>query len=506
MVKYMENKVRFRNHPILIIKGLGGFVVFLVVIIFQNIKEIMKSKDKIAEVTRGTGTMLFVLLFVLVVFLIDLIIQYTKWKNKQIIIDEENIYYEYKGFFKRIKKQVSFKNVSNVNIKTTIFDNVFAVRQIQLDINSSETADNSEYKILLSACEADKFINMIETSRHGNIKTKSDVQINVSDEMNSQQTEHEYLDKESMHMAEDTGFAEYSFTKFECLRHVLLKVSVYSLLWFVGVIIFSYSQSFKDETHNFVEMIVAVSIGAGPLILEFAKDVMRYMNFKVLRSGDTISISYGFLSTQSYIIPVKNIVSVGVTQSFIAKLSGYKCIEINTIGIGNEGGESSALCVYMKNDDIGVFAEKVIPEFNIVHDFVMQPSKILFYNSIVNSVILEIICVCFAYSLGYCWIMIFGIPIGIILAYINYNSKGMKLANDYIIIKKGYLSTKTQTIYFDHVDQISIKQNIFQKAINLEKFEMKSRGKNGSEINNTGYYKTGTFDEIMEQMLCLRSF
>ncbi|MDD3140480.1 MAG: PH domain-containing protein, partial [Lachnospiraceae bacterium] len=365
----MENRTEFRNHPIIMLKGIGGVIAFILIIGMRNIKELMDIKlnqDTFAEISKHTTSILIGFLALIGICALVVIAQYFKWKNTKIFLDTEHIYYEYTGFFKRINKQVSFNNVSSVNTKVTIFDKIFNVCEIQLDINSAETASQADYKIILSTRKTEQFKQMVDTAKNEAVTKKA-------------MTQKQVLSDVSVDTTEDA--TEYVFSTGQCLRHVLLNVSLLTIVWFLGVMIFSFISAFKLD--NWIGAITGLVIGAGPAIVDFGQSIARFMNFKTARKGNSIYLNYGFLSTQNYIIPVKNIVSIGITQSFSAKIAGYECIEVNTIGIGNEKNELSVLSIYMKKEDARMFADKIIPEFRLVHDFVMQPRKVYIYKSIV---------------------------------------------------------------------------------------------------------------------------
>ncbi|MDD3142404.1 MAG: PH domain-containing protein, partial [Lachnospiraceae bacterium] len=155
--------------------------------------------------------------------------------------------------------------------------------------------------------------------------------------------------------------------------------------------------------------------------------------------------------------------------------------------------------IYMKKEDARMFADKIIPEFRLVHDFVMQPRKVYIYKSIVYVIIMEAISVSLLYVLGYWWIPVIGLIAGMIIGFMGYASYGLKIMDDYIVLKTGIFAMKTKTINFNRIDQIVLEQNIIHRAMGLEKLELKSRGKLGKETSNTGYYKVGTFSETVAE-------
>ena len=69
----------------------------------------------------------------------------------------------------------------------------------------------------------------------------------------------------------------------------------------------------------------------------------------------------------------------------------------------------------MKKEDARMFADKIIPEFRLVHDFVMQPRKVYIYKSIVYVIVMEVISVGLVCVLGYWWIPVIGLIAGMII-------------------------------------------------------------------------------------------
>lgn len=476
VVRMMGDRVKFKNHPIIMLKGTSGVIVFLALIEFDNIK---KYKDLLTGTKDDINTMLWSSLFIIGICFLTIIVQFFKWRNISIYLDEENIYYEYNGVFRRSKKQVSIKNVSSVNVITGIWSRIWGAREIQLDINSSETAEHSDYKLILSVAQAEAFKKMIEEAKDKGRLEQESIEISAQ--------------AETAQPSDDELSVKYAFTARQCIENAVIRFSFIELIMFVGFMAFGY----LSGEESIQTMIVAIAIW----VVMAIKNIIQYMNFKVERQRDTIHLSYGWLRTQSYMIPVKNIISIGMNQGFVAKLLGYEQVVVNTIGIGNESGELSDLSIYLKKADIRAFAEEVIPEIPLVDDFIGQPCKTWIYKSVINSVILEMICVGLSYSLGYRWILLIGVPVGMILAYIHYKSYGVQLTSNYIAVKSGYFSTQTQTLYFSRIDQVIVKQNILCKAMGIEKMRFKSRGKSGKEENGTGYYKKGTFDYILEDFV-----
>ncbi len=109
---------------------------------------------------------------------------------------------------------------------------------------------------------------------------------------------------------------------------------------------------------------------------------IRFYDFRVARDGDNIVIRYGLFALKNYTLPVRNIHALTIKQNLMQQLMHKSCIEVVTVGYGNEKEETALLFPIIANKKIDALLAELLPEYVVEMDMRYSGKKGVRYNII----------------------------------------------------------------------------------------------------------------------------
>lgn len=476
----MENKRVFKNHPLSIFLNnkSGTFaLIFTSNVLIDIVKDILKGKSlnifikNFKTKLQEDPYITFIFIGIFCLIFLSLFYEFLIYKNTSITIDDKNIYYKKNGIFVKKYKTTLIKNISNINIQNSIFQKLFDLVSISIDTDSTETVKKSDYKLIVKNSDAilmKNLINSLKTENNDYIFEKDIDEINEN-------------------------YIVHRFTTREVFRHILISTSPLLLLFQISTVIFPFL--FDSTLGNSILFVISLSFVY--FVIFISNQLNKVNNLTITRKENEIDIFYGFLRNEHFSIPISKIQSLDSEQSFFARLFNYKIYKINAVGVGNEKDESNILNVYLKTDIADKNLKEILPEFEIENKFTSQNINYIKYLSSIN-LFLAFIYTIFLVYLGYWWISLI-LDVFLILAttlQMKYNY--ISILKDRVIVKRGFFSVITKTIYYEKIDTVTIHQNILSKIFKIQKLKITFRGKIGKDQIQTGYFKEGFFDKIIE--------
>lgn len=498
--------MEFRNHPIIMFKGVISFLLGSAIFYFK----VIITEDKARYESKFV---LYAFLIFFVVFMIFSIVKgYIKWKNTVIRLDEKNLYYFYRGIVKRTEKQLSFENISSININKTILDRLLGIVKLSIDVDSSTTADTTDFEVVFSFKKAEEFRNKVYTYKNQNCENNFDYTSN--DEINIRKDNKTFRSKKSEKKVkntvdfrkifasyffrnidedEDNNFSkeyykEYSF--FESLRHTVLDITIFDVfLVAITSSLFIYDLKGRGK-------IVALIFLMG-FIIDLMKNFNKSMKFSCKRYRDKIEVKYGVFSEQRFLIPIEKINSINVKQSILSRFFRLMCLEVKVIGIGNEKSEQGILSLYMKKEEMEDYLSNVIPEQTLKWDFISQPKKIFYYNVFRNTLfalVIAYILLTFVHVNSYL-VYISIVAFLILVASMGYYNQGVLLTNDSIYFRKGIFSVNTEMLDFSRIDQVELIQTWRHRLMGVMNVEIYYKSNSGKDSIRIGYYNLECYNK-----------
>lgn len=408
-----------------------------------------------------------IFLGLVVILVASLVKTFFEWKNSYINLGDHSIFYTRQGLFSKVHKEVNFTNIANVNIRTGIVYGVLGLCVLTMDINSSATANDLDYKMYLS---------------------RKNAQI-IKDWVMASKTDRGYIEIDDKVPSQD--FSSYRFRSSQAIGHFFMDIKLFHIVLFIGAIVALISKV--------VAIFALINIG---IIKGFLSKMDGLYDFTVKRYPDHIHINYGLFKARDFTIPIENISSVGYQKSFIGSILGYRYLTLDAIGYGNEENESRLLSLYMKDESVGDFMDRIIPEFSLDQlggDFIRKPTFLIKYYLPLFSLIFVLVAVLVGLPLGKYWTGLLGLPLAILASLYMIFGGRMLLTETDLIIKKGILSTKTILIPISQIEMINIGQNPIYKKLGVYSLTIyKKDPQIGKTVEETGPYPIGIFDKLFD--------
>ena len=474
--------MKFRNHPIMIARPFLVIIAFIAWIVFSTLERLVEGDLRPKDLGTGLsghikGDFLayifdqkipsLIFLGLVVILVASLVKTFFEWKNSYINLGDHSIFYTRQGLFSKVHKEVNFTNIANVNIRTGIIYGVLGLCVLTIDINSSATANDLDYKMYLSRKNAQIIKDWVMAS-----KTDRD-DIEVDDKVPSQ------------------DLSSYRFRSSQAIGHFFMDINLFHIVLFIGAIVALISKV--------VAIFALINIG---IIKGFLSKMDGLYDFTVKRYPDHIHINYGLFKARDFTIPIENISSVGYQKSFIGSILGYRYLTLDAIGYGNEENESRILSLYMKDESVGDFMDRIIPEFSLDQlggDFIRKPTFLIKYYLPLFSLIFVLVAVLVGLPLGKYWTGLLGLPLAILASLYMIFGGRMLLTETDLIIKKGILSTKTILIPISQIEMINIGQNPIYKKLGVYSLTIyKKDPQIGKTVEETGPYPIGIFDKLFD--------
>lgn len=526
MNKNIEKQVVFKNHPYMIFSKFFVWVLAVFFFCINLIKEFLSGDKNLKDIAQmassehvGGAHVWMIYAVIICLFSATILYGYFIWKNTMIICCERAIVFKKRGLFNRTEKQVSYMNISNVTVKRSLINRIFRVENLSLDINSSMTAKEDDYSIILCRKQAEKFRTLVTGRKN------SCTEDNGFDDFSryavyteTYEAEKAFERAEKSYDTESTGksyVAEFTgkktepsvrktFTFKEKLRHIFINEagkSLFGLAVFIGAV--ANTQIIGGKT--VVTIIFCLCV---PVMVSILKNINRYKGFSVARYDDYISIDYGLVDIREFFIPVEKIMAIEVEQNLAGRVFGCSKLTFEVIGTGNEKDETKDLSLYMK--DVKSFAEDMIPEYSLPNKkFIYQDKSVAVWKGALYGGIflflayfLELVGLIgflrgkfwwlppAAYGiLAFCWLLI---------VLNNLFGHGLIQERDVIYVRNGILSRNINSIYLKNIEYIHINRSFFISAFASEQLCMKTRDSGGFSLVETGYYKNGTFSEVVK--------
>lgn len=474
--------MKFRNHPIMIARPFLVIIAFIAWIVFSTLERLVEGDLRPKDLWTGLsghikGDFLayifdqkipsLIFLGLVVILVASLVKTFFEWKNSYINLGDHSIFYTRQGLFSKVHKEVNFTNISNVNIRTGIVHGVLGLCVLTIDINSSATANDLDYKMYLSRKNAQIIKDWVMASK----TDRGDIE--VDDKAPSQ------------------DLPSYRFRSSQAIGHFFMDINLFHIVLFIGAIVALISKV--------VAIFALINIG---IIKGFLSKMDGLYDFTVKRYPDHIHINYGLFKARDFTIPIENISSVGYQRSFIGSILGYRYLTLDAIGYGNEENESRLLSLYMKDESVGDFMDRIIPEFSLDQlggDFIRKPTFLIKYYLPLFSLIFVLVAVLVGLPLGKYWTGLLGLPLAILASLYMIFGGRMLLTETDLIIKKGILSTKTILIPISQIEMINIGQNPIYKKLGVYSLTIyKKDPQIGKTVEETGPYPIGIFDKLFD--------
>lgn len=463
-----------------------AFFFFSVLNSLDDFKDLSSIKDlKIQE--HSTGGALIGLGILFIIILIFFIFHLLRWWRTKISIEEDTLIITRNQLSQR-KTTVKLSSISTVNLQQNLFEQIFDLYSLRLDINSAVTANKTDFNLIFDDQLAFAFKDYILRYINGNSHE-------------NHQSEESSLTHDKTDSLRNTII---SFRLKDVMIHSILSFSIFGLIStisLIGVAIWSFNQDNQTIHRMVIPAILSIGVAIVPTIYKSVTAFLLYYNFTLQKDGDKILISYGLFTRRQFTLPLDKTNALIIKQPLQARLFNRAYGEIINVGMGDtETHQAPLFCLLVKPSVLQDVIRQIAPEF--AFDEVPERSP--------RSALIPIMIAWFLWGLvpviGFTifhkgWIGWLILLFFLLCAYLSSITKGLTSYDEKISITTGIFQKRTITVFYGKIQHISVIHGPVSKKLGLCKGEVSILSSALNKTNAIGYFPSNRFLEIEERIL-----
>ena len=392
-----------------------------------------------------------------VVILIYSIIYYHKTGYE---LKQKEIYVTRGVLFKK-QSLLDYSKIHAVNKKQGLIQRMFGLSTITIDSGSTNTSHQAEITIIESVEVTDNLIEEIKAKQNG-----EHVEISTLEEQPSKENLYHFTTK-----------TKFIYSILNTLAG-FIGVAIFAIFGIVAIsILFNFIDT-TDETVSTIEIfagflglfiITTLGIALGGFLTSFVK----YYDFKIYRTTDSIEINYGLFTKFENTFKLNRVKGIKIQEGLIKRLFGFVIINLEVIGYTNQSNNNQqavsigVLIPLCKRKDINHYLDLILPEYK-PEEKEYSPIKFLpfiSYYLIFTSAVFGLLLICaliplFIYKL---WTIALYVSIGTILTFIlfmsfcfieqflEYKNSGITINENKLTISFGGFIKHTAVVLKDNI-------------------------------------------------------
>lgn len=454
-------KIKFRNHYSVVLEKMSGFVVVIILLLFQNIDNVLEMikdfqnwkevgmEQSLAAILASVGLLLLVGLIMGISTLV--------WSKTWITITDSTIIME-RNTINKLCNTIGMKNVSNVNIEQSFMEKIIGTCKVKLDTNSLSTANQTDVKIVLKKARANEIQKIILE------------RVNV---VQGRETEPDRASKKE----EKTFQYSVNATYKDVLLHGICSINVSTILILFGCISGTITAftAFGDKMTGNLVSILADLVFLLFIVISCLKSLLggfiTYYDFKAGRNEDRLYIHYGLLRTIDYTIPVSKINAVIIHQTMIGRILKKYMVELVNVGMGDDKEEAGSYIILACNQqELQEQLQHLLPEFSSasIDRIERQPKTILWGKGIktliYSTVLIGTGTICtIAIPQIKVWMTVLAcsllIGYGICLGILEYRTAGLYIDENEILVANGCFRRDITIMPYKNIQYLRLNTN-----------------------------------------------
>ncbi|APZ47511.1 hypothetical protein BW723_14985 [Polaribacter reichenbachii] len=424
----------------------------LLIIVFKDFSKI--SSFNVNYIYAG---FVFILLFLLVrAFLI--------YKNFQFKIKDDHFILN-QGILKKTNTAIPFHRIQNINFKQNLIQQIINVYQVSI-----ETAGTSKTEISIKALSLEKAIalkEIITKNKEFNTESKSESEIEP---------------------LLNIGFKEL-------FKVSLTENHLQNLFLFLALLIgfFQQLQQFTDsigktetldgfikENTNaltvsvFLIFILLIALVVIALITSFVRVFLVHFNLKVYLKENAFEINQGLFTKKSIVLKKGKVQNIRISTNPLKRLIGISFVTFKQAVSGktnNKKKEKLIRIVGCKKDQIEIIKNSLfhfadVERIDKKHPDNYYKRRIFMFTFLFLIVIYTALYLIFShFEIFYSVLVV--IPIVVFLVFKKVKKRFYKISDSMLLVGKGLLETHHTYLEIFKVQNIKMKQTIFQKRSNV---------------------------------------
>lgn len=475
-----------RNHFSKIIVDSLKFGLAIVFLILINSGELMAE---IAEDGDAALALVITILGFVVVALVMFGFSFLRWRKTYIKIDGENLVVNNNYLIRKKVTSVRLSSISTVNFQQGIPEKIFGTYKLQADIDSSVTADSTDFNLVF---DKDTAFKIKEILTHKGEHVEKTVTV---DENGVETVVESHIEEESKLI--------YEFKVSETVRHFLLCISPVAILVTILTLIGGIILAMDEDNGNLFGTILGIIFIVVPTLWSQIKPLINYYDFKIEKRGENAIISYGLITKKQYNLPLSKTNAIVVHQPLLARLFGYYYAEFINVGMGDvENNETPICCLCVRHGEMEEIIKELKPELQVAGYGEGSPNKALIpamIPSIIWSLILVVVMVVLAVlDVPFWWLGFIVVLLILASGFVGYKTKALAVLQDKAVVTYGVFHKKSLIVPNAKIQNIEVNINPVSKHFGVAHANVTILGSKLLNVHPIGYFENKRFDDLFE--------
>ena len=461
-----ERRCHYATFIINTLKTIWAVLALLIAIVLQN----SGSAEMLSEIS---GYRLWLLIALAAFIIIALAWHFIRWRRTFVSLDGESLIIN-RRTLNSSHIVVKLATVASVNISQGVWEKLFGVYRLQLDINSSATADKRGFDLLFERDAAWELRALILAGSAAAENSKA--------------------------AAEDDRELVCEFSFPQVARHCLLSLSFISIIGAAtGVVLWLLSSEAGEEARISWMPIAVVFV---PAVYQLLRPLFRYYHFRVIRQGKRLHISYGLVATRHFSLPLDKTNGIIIRRPLLARLFNLCCGEIINIGMGDaEENQAPLFCLLTTPQQMHRIIEAVAPDYAEA----AQPGSSSPLRRSPSAALLPLLpkWLCLSAVSGVAAALLWQWWIGVLIALFwllccmaSWRTKELALLERQVSISNGIFSQRNITIDYGRLQTLSRYSSPLSRRYGLMRGAVTILSSSVNRSNAIGYFPADDFERI----------
>ena len=459
--------VPFRNHPIVLVKNVIAYLVLGLSLMFVM------------------GPSAFLLTFALVMLSV------LWWLRTLYYFEETELHVVRDTVFKN-DTHIQYSKLATVDVRRSLLDRLAGTAMLSFTINSAVNPNVSEASLTL----------------------KQDIALKLRDELS------EKVFNKSMTVEEDMNIpSEVKVSNLDIVLYAVFGQSSLNVLWGFAFLLFSLFSAWNGELEAFVGSITMLVVTN---VIPWVTVILRYCNYRIYRVADTITVESGLISTYRTSFKINKINSVGIRETFFAKLMGRAILEAEVVGVADSTGRP-VLCPLKPKSDVERLFRTIVPEFVVdMGNAVSQPRSamvpMVMYNLLytVPFMVAGILAYMYLdlsalhpswtmwepYALVVEFLLVVGsLVLAVAHAVVAQRERSFAMADDMFLFVHGAFDSVSQYINYDKVQMVDVSSSPLSRRFGLSRCMVAMMSSMGFRGFTSGYFPTEVLEKVGAEVM-----
>lgn len=419
----------------------------------------------------------------LVICVIIGFVNYLRWKKTVIMIIDDDLVIKNDFFLNKKVTTVRLSSIATVNYQRSLFDYVFGTYRLQVDINSSITANETDFNLVFDKETAEAVKAILIRDRNSEDVTAEESQIRT-DAIKSDGIK---------------SIASFSFS--DVIRHCLLSVSLSAIIISLGaaaVLIY-----FALTEGSLASVITSLLFVVLPILWSQINPLINYYGFTIEKQDNRAIVSYGLITRRQYNLPLDKTNAIIIHQPVLARIFGYYYGELINVGMGDQDNNGIPIfCLLVKKDRLAEIIKELKPELEIRGLGEASPRTAfipVLTKYMIFAVPVAIVIACFAPK-PFSFISIPVLLFTILSAVISYRTKSLAVLSDKTVITYGVFHKMTTVVPNTKIQNLTMTTGPVCRSLGLAHGSATILASYENTKHDIGYFKTERFDKLFENI------